>query len=283
MDPSPATAGGRTDSYEHDGLRFEVVDTGPLSAPVAVLLHGFPTDATSWERIAGLLHDGGLRTVAPTLRGYSPGASPHGRAVYALGLIVGDVLALLDTLGVRQVHLVGHDWGGALAWAVAGAHPERVASVTVLSTPHPAAMSRAVRHLDQARRSWYMAAFQVPWLPEQVLSRRLGAQLRRWGMPDQDAARYAARFATPESLTGPLNWYRALPHSRGVVHRCRVPATFVWGRHDQALGREAAEATRSFVVADYELVELDEGHWLPELAAPECAAAILRRVHSVLQ
>src|SRR6476661_5199670 len=124
----------RISTFSRDGLHFDVTDEGPLDGDVVVLLHGFPTDRTSWDQVAA------------------------------------DVLALIDASGRERVHLVGHDWGGALAWLVAGNHPTRIASLTVLSTPHPAAMSRAWRSgTEQKRKSWYMAAFQVPRLPERAL------------------------------------------------------------------------------------------------------------------
>jgi pimeloyl-ACP methyl ester carboxylesterase len=197
--------------------------------------------------------------------------------------LVADVLALVDALGESRVHLVGHDWGGAVAWAFAERHPERLLGLTVLSTPHHAAMAWAMRHGDQARRSWYMAAFQVPVLPELVLRHRLRAVLRRTGLPDEDASRYAARFRLPGSARGGLAWYRALPLRRKASghdvdrHRISTPTTYVWGRHDPALGRDAAERTREHVAADYTFIELDAGHWLPETHPQDVAHAILER------
>jgi len=278
---SPTPQPTRIDTFEHEGLHFDVTDEGPLDGPAVVLLHGFPVDRTSWRRIAPLLHEAGLRTLAPDQRGYSPGARPRGRAAYRLDRIVGDVFALTDAAGVERVHVVGHDWGGGIAWLAAGARPERVASVTVLSTPHPIATNRALRgSLDQARKSWYMAAIQLPALPERWLAPRLERTLTSGGLPAEDARRYAAHLAEPGALTAAMGWYRAMPISRGVAHRCRVPATYVWGRRDPFLGPVAAALTADSVVADYRFVELDEGHWLPELAAPACAAEIVRRVRS---
>ncbi len=166
-----ASLDDRITTFSRDGLRFDGwTDEGPLDGDVVVLLHGFPTDRTSWDRVAARLHEAGLRTLAPDQRGYSPGARPTDEDEdYRLRAAVGDVLALIEASGRERVHLVGHDWGGALAWLVAANHPTRIASLTVLSTPHPAAMSRAWRSgIDQKRRSWYMAAFQVPWVPEHV-------------------------------------------------------------------------------------------------------------------
>ncbi|AKT51869.1 alpha/beta fold hydrolase [Arsenicicoccus sp. oral taxon 190] len=274
-------------SCTRDGLTFEVVDGGPRDGEVVVLLHGFPQDATAWRAVSERLHASGFRTLAPDQRGYSPAASPTGVAAYRVSELVRDVLALVDAAGVPQVHLVGHDWGGAVAWATALTAPERLSSLTVLSTPHPTAMERAMRSPDQARRSWYMLAFQVPGLPEQVLARSMRRFLTGAGLPVDHAERYAARFATPSSLRGPISWYRASAPWRGVSRsraggsgrdpRVLVPTTYVWGRHDVALGRAAAESTAEFVSADYRFVELDAGHWLPECNPAEVADEIVAR------
>ncbi|WP_076263587.1 alpha/beta fold hydrolase [Intrasporangium flavum] len=269
----------RIRTFARDGLRFEVDDAGPLGGDVVVLLHGFPTDRSSWRAVTPLLHEAGLRTLAPDQRGYSPGARPTGVDAYRLEELVADVLGLVDASGRERVHLVGHDWGGGIAWLLAGNHAGRVASLTALSTPHPAALGRAWRRgWDQRRRSWYVAAFQVPALPEQVMARRFEALMRRGGLPEEDRRRYADRLATPAAISGPINWYRASRRSSVPAHRVHVPTTYVWGCEDPFLGPDAARLTAEHVEAPYELVELDAGHWLPEMRAAECAAAVLRSV-----
>lgn len=177
----------RISSYTHDGLVLDVVDTGPLDGEVVVLLHGFPQRASSWEKVAPLLHAQGYRTVAPDQRGYSRGARPTRRRDYAGRHLVGDVVALLDALGEpgRRVHLVGHDWGAAVGWGVAGALPDRVRSFTAVSVPHQAAFARAALRSRQLLRSWYMGFFQLPVVPETLARRRpqaFEALLRGAGM-----------------------------------------------------------------------------------------------------
>ena len=161
-------------------------------------------------------------------------------------------LGVYKRQALDRAHGVGHDWGGGLAWAVATAHPERVARLTVLSTPHPAAMGWAMRHGTPGVKSWYMAAFQLPVLPEALL----GPALRRFGMrglglaPEHERA-YVATLTEPGALTGAINWYRALATSApdGVEplprRRISVPTTYVWGRRDAYLGRAAAEKTEA--------------------------------------
>lgn len=270
-------------TYSHAGLTFDVTDAGDPRAQAVVLLHGFPANRGCWDDVSRLLVAAGLRTLAPDQRGYSPGARPTTGypQAYATSALTSDVVALLDAAGLDKVHLVGHDWGGAAAWSVAGSHPDRITSLTVLSTPHPAALARALRSPSQAMHSSYMAFFQVPTVPEVVLQRRLVPWLTSSGLPLPVAQGYAGRMREPGALRGALGWYRAMRHSRGSVHRCRVPTTLVWGMHDRFLGRKAVEGTRQMVVADYEFVEVDASHWLPETHPELCAQHILERVRSV--
>ena len=273
-------------AVRREGLVLDVRDEGPRDGDVAVLLHGFPQDSGCWAEVAPLLHAGGLRTLAPDQRGYSPHAIPRAVAAYRVEALAEDVLALLDEAGVASAHVVGHDWGGALAWHLGAHHADRVRSLTVLSTPHPSAYARSMTRSAQPLRSWYTLAVQLPVVPEVVLARTLGPALRLSGLPQGPARRYAARLDRPSALCGPLAWYRAaarrvpweLLGRRGRSDDVAVPTTYVWGRGDPALGRAAAEATAEHVHADYAFLELDAGHWLPELHPREVAGAVLDRV-----
>ena len=166
------------DTFRRGDLVFDVHDSGPADGEPVVLLHGFPQDAGAFDRLAPALHSAGLRTLAPDQRGYSPGARPAGRSAYRVRALVDDVLALLDAAGLSSAHVVGHDWGGAVGWALAAWHPWRVRTLTVLSVPHPAAMAQAMVSSDQALRSSYMAFFQLPVVPERVLLAGGGRGLR---------------------------------------------------------------------------------------------------------
>lgn len=283
--------------FTRGDLRFDVTDSGPAEAEAIVLLHGWPQDRHAFDPVIPLLTAAGYRALAFDQRGYSPGAQPASTSSYAMSELVADVLALLDAAGVAKAHLVGHDWGGAVAWAVAQRAPDRLASLTVLSTPHPRAMLEALQHPDQLLKSWYMLAFQVPALPETVLRATLATVLQRSGLPAFEAHRYAARFRTGRTASGGLAWYRAMgatevrraaravrgilptgaERTLGVDPHVTVPTTLVWGRHDTALGRRATEATAQWVTGQYRLVELDAGHWLPETRPHEVAEAILGR------
>ena len=260
--------------FRRGRLLFDLRDEGPIDGAPVVLLHGFPQDGSSWDRVVPLLHGEGLRTLVPDQRGYSPGARPLERSAYRLEWLAADVLALLDAVGAPRAHLVGHDWGGSVAWAVAGAHPGRVASLTALSTPHPRAYARSMVRSRQVLLSWYMAFFQLPALPEAVIRPRLETALRDTGLPEADAARYANRMAEPGALTAALNWYRAMPLGRYLAPAITVPTTYVWGREDFALARTPAELTAEHVEAPYRFVELSAGHWLPETEPEELAGLI---------
>src|SRR5271155_2496349 len=204
--------------FTNAAFSFEVTDTAPAGGHgpegVAILLHGFPPDRRCWHRVTSALAAGGYRAPAPDLRGYSPGARPAARSAYRNSQLAADVLALADAAGAERFHLAGHDWGAALAWYVAGRHPGRVTSLAALSVPPPQAFARALITGDQAARSWYMAACQLPWLPERVLGRRDGRAFRdtlvRTGLDPASADRYAAPGPGPAGRRGPLNWERAL-------------------------------------------------------------------------
>lgn len=266
-------------------LAFEYLDQGDPEAPACLLLHGFPQDLTSWDEVASHLLGAGFRVIRFDQRGYSPGARPQEVSSYRLGPLVGDAIGLLDGLGVDRAHVIGHDWGGAVAWGLASAHPERVRTLTVLSTPHPAALSRALRSSDQALRSWYMGLIQVPRLAERLLAPggRMWSGLMR-GLPASVQEHYTSRASEPGALAGMLAWYRAMPSDlRRSSVRWRpidTPTLYVWGGRDPALGASAARLTSRYVRGPFTFVVLpQQGHWLPERAADQVASVLLPHLH----
>jgi pimeloyl-ACP methyl ester carboxylesterase len=274
------------DSFRRGNLVFDVLDSGPADGEPVVLLHGFPQDSSAFDRLSPALHSAEFRTLAPDQRGYSPGARPEGRRAYTLRETVDDVLALLEAAGLESAHVVGHDWGGIVGWALAAWHPWRVRTLTALSVPHPAAMQQALVTSDQAGRSTYIGFFQLPAVPERVLLAGHGAVLRRMlrqgGLPKPILERYVERMREPGALTGALNWYRAVPLGMNrPVGKVTVPTLHVWGEDDAFLGRAATEATRQYVTGPYRLEVLDAmNHWLPELAADHVAALITGHVRT---
>ena len=254
-------------------LSFRGRAAGPEDGQLVLLLHGFPQTSSSWRHQLVALGDAGYRAVAFDQRGYSPGARPDDVARYETSHLVADVLAVADWLGGHTFHLVGHDWGGAIAWQVAGRYPHRLRTVTVLSTPHPLALTTALRGDaggDQAERSSYMAFFRSEGSEDQMLADD-GAGLRNIyllsGMAAADAEENLRFFlADPGALKGGLNWYRAasLTLVEGL-QPIEVPTLYVWSTDDAALGREAAEATGAQVTGPYRFEVLDGvNHWVAE-------------------
>ncbi|MBE7187202.1 alpha/beta fold hydrolase [Jatrophihabitans endophyticus] len=268
------------DTYRRGELVFDVSDTGG-DGDVVVLLHGFPQNRHEWDAVTPHLSSAGYRVLAPDQRGYSPGARPAGRRSYVQSELVADVLALTDAAGVDSFHLVGHDWGALVAWAVTSRHPERVRTLTAVSVPHPKAFAWAMPR-GQALKSWYMAAFQLPALPERFLPSTRGlAMLGSGGLTPEQMRAYVEPLGR-DGLTGALNWYRALPWSqreKGYARRSTVPTTYVWSDGDVALGRAGAEATARFVDAPYRFAVLAGlSHWIPDEAPDDLAELILDRV-----
>ncbi|TJZ75735.1 alpha/beta fold hydrolase [Rhodococcus oryzae] len=271
-------SGDRIASYSRDGLVFDVRDTGPLDGVPVVLLHGFPQDSRSWDRLAPLLHRRGFRTLAPDLRGASPGARPRSRRAYRSSQLTADVVALIEQAGAGPVHLVGHDWGAAVAWTAAANRPDLVRTLTTLSVPHPAAFVRAVLTSRQVLKSWYMLAFQVPVLPELVLSRdTFRRKLIATGASPDDAARDAGSLRERARARGGLNWYRGMVFTTlgRTSARVRVPTLHVLGDRDTAIGPVGAALTPRYVDAPYAF-EVLEGvsHWIPD-EVPERVDALL--------
>jgi len=267
------------ESYRAGDLTFDVTDAGPPDGEIIVLLHGFPETRASWSDVIPHLTEAGYRVLAPDQRGYSPGARPRGRRAYRLDYLADDIIALADAAGAEKVHVVGHDWGAGVAWAVAADHPDRVHSVTSMATPHPRAMVRAIATSSQSLKSWYMVLFQLPFLPElsfgpaQASMRR---SLRKSGLLDDRIDDYFAVLTQPGAATGALNWYRALPFGpQPMTGTILVPALYIYGTSDFALGRTAADLTARYVAGPYRYEVLDGvSHWIPE-EVPETVAELV--------
>jgi pimeloyl-ACP methyl ester carboxylesterase len=263
-------------------LTFDGLATGPDGGDPVLLLHGFPQTSRAWESQLAALGDAGYRAVAFDQRGYSPRARPAEVEAYRSSELTADVIAVAGALGFDRFHLIGHDWGGAVAWQVGGRHGDRLRTLTVVSTPHPAAMGLALDGQiggDQAQRSGYMEIFRAPDSQDQFLANEaLGLKNLYMisGMPEGKADPYLEALGTPEALGAALNWYRAadltLTEGLGPI---TVPTMYVWSTADPALGREAAEATGRFVAGPYRFEVLEGvGHWVSE-QVPERLNALL--------
>ncbi len=261
---------------------------GAAREPV-ILLHGFPETSIMWSSLMGSLADEGYQCFAPDQRGYSPGARPGPVEDYAYQKLVSDVTALADTLGYARFHLIGHDWGSAVGWALIHLHPDRVRSWTAMSVPHLDAFASAIADdSDQRRRSRYMAFFMIPEKPEEALASEDFAQLRSlWSsIPKEQLEEYLSVFSGRGGLTAALNWYRANSvllekrHEGTKFGSVQHPALLIWGNKDMAVGRASVEGSAQYMNGPYRLVELDAGHWLAQEEPGRVHDEILRHLRS---
>jgi pimeloyl-ACP methyl ester carboxylesterase len=212
----------------------------------------------------------GYRVLAPDQRGYSPRARPTGRRAYAADNLVSDVVALAGAAGAERFHVVGHDWGGAVAWYCAMWEPQRVATITSLATPHPTAFARSMLTSTQLLHSWYFLMYQLPRLPEWTATSAFGRPrfretLLRSGLPEYKLDAYMAVLDKPDAMTAAVNWYRAVPFTSPTRHvSVSAPTLYVYGTRDFALGSKAADLTGRYVSGPYRYERLDASHWIPE-------------------
>jgi pimeloyl-ACP methyl ester carboxylesterase len=251
---------------------------GPPDGDLVLLLHGFPETSYEWRAQLAALGAAGYHAVAPDQRGYAAGARPEGLDEYHIDHLVADVLGFADACGAERFHLVGHDWGGFVAWYTGGRHADRLLTLTVVSTPHPAPFHRAIRAGgDQTERSGYMTWFRSADAEARFLADDgafFGAVYAE--LPADAAAEYRRVFTADggAALTGGLNWYRANDF-RAVIGPITPPTMYVWSTGDAALGRDAAEGTAAEVIGPYRFEVLDGvSHWIPEIA-PDALDALL--------
>lgn len=264
-------------------MTFDIRFAGPEDGTPVMLLHGFPETSLSWATVAPFLTAAGLRVIAPDQRGYSSGARPSQVADYATDVLADDVVAIADALGLGSFHLVGHDWGAAVAWVAAARHADRLQSLTAVSVPHLAPYGAAVAgDPDQQQRASYIGVFRKEGKAEDLLLENEGERLRAMygdAVPADQAAAYVAHLSEPGALTAALNWYRAMHADLASLPAVTVPTTYIWSDQDPAIGRVPAEQCCDFVDADYRFVELNGiSHWIPEQAPEALAAAIIARV-----
>lgn len=244
--------------------------------PLVVLLHGFPEFWFAWDPQIDALTAAGFRVVAPDMRGYNLSSRPRGFASYTGERLAADVRDLIRERGSEQAMLAGHDFGGEVAWATAMRHPEVVARLVILDALHPRRMLEGLRSARQLVRSWYYWVFQLPWLPEQILSAGTYSVLRRQFERDArpgafsaaDIDRYIDAWSQPGAVGAMSDYYRALVrallgegHAR--VRQVTAPTLVIWGQHDRYLGVELAEPDRADVPnLDRVVVLPGASHWV---------------------
>lgn len=270
------------------GLTFTADVAGPGDGPLVLLLHGFPESRHSWREALPELAKAGYRAVAPDQRGYSPGARPDpvDLSNYAFDKLVNDALEIAAAAGcaARRFHLVGHDWGGQVSWGVANTNPQRLASLTVLSRPHPLAFRRALQDPkgDQKHRSRHHGKFLEPETGR-LLTEDNARRLRE-GLFGQDVSRAAIEdhvsvLGSREAIEAALAWYRSNKGLSGDFGSIKVPTLYIWGDADATVGPDAAKGTGEFVVAPYAMEVLPGvGHFVMDQAAAKATELVLAHI-----
>lgn len=262
-----------TTASKQGDVRIEWTEHGPANGPVTILLHGFPELGFGWRKQVPALAEAGQRVIVPDQRGYNDSEKPLRIEDYHLDLLAADVVALADRVGAETFRLVGHDWGGLVAWWVASQYPERVERLVILNAPHPVVVwSYMKKNPSQALKSSYIAFFQLPYLPEKILSskgftslaRTLKGTSRKGTFSNDELARYFEAWSKPGALTSMLNWYRALRYfsAKGRNARVLAPTLILWGERDGFLERGLAE--KSAKLCDDVMIEWfpRATHWL---------------------
>ena len=279
----------RTEFIEANGLQFEVLTCG-LGDRLALCLHGFPEPAESWRKQMTALAAKGYRVWAPNQRGYGRSSRPRGVAAYSLEHLIADVAGLIDASGAKETALLGHDWGGIVAWCFATRKVRPLTHLVILNAPHPVCFLRSLWHPEQLARSWYVLFFQIPWLPEWLGSRghawligRMvrGTSRRPEAFPELLLAAIRDDAAQPGALRAMIHWYRALVRGGGLRRQLRqgfpvieTPTLLVWGEDDVALSLHTLEGTEQFV-RNLTVQRLPGvSHWVQQDAPERCRSIL---------
>jgi pimeloyl-ACP methyl ester carboxylesterase len=264
------------------GLTFDVLVDGPADGAPVLLLHGFAESFHHWDAQIAALARAGYRAIAPSQRGYSPGARPDPANTdnYVFDMLADDPMQIAAQLHLKRFHLVGHDWGGSIAWGIADKHPGRLASLTILSRPHPNAFNRALELPDgeQKHRSRHHRAFLEPGAAAVVLANDAAWLRVRWdaaGVPKVAQEKHLAVLGNPAAMEAALAWYRARGAIRSPLGVIRVPTLYIWGDADDTVGRPAAEWTHEWVSGGYEFAVLPGGGHFTADQMPEAVSMLM--------
>lgn len=263
-------------TVETNGVRLHAVEAGPEGGPLAILLHGFPEFWYGWRKQIEPLAAAGFHVLVPDQRGYNLSDKPRSVSAYTLDKLALDIVGLIDESGMGKAHVVGHDWGGAVAWWLGIHHADRIERLALLNIPHPLVMRRTLlKSPRQLTKSSYMFFFQLPGLPERAFRRNdfayavktLRASSRPGTFTDADLALYREAWSQPGAVRSSIHWYRAALRfqgrlSGGGAGRVRVPTLLLWGKQDRYLGHEMARP--SIDLCDEGHLEFfeDATHWI---------------------
>ena len=263
--------------YQDDGESFAKVDANSLSftcriagldnkGDAVILLHGFPETSHMWHKLIPLLKNDGFIVIAPDQRGYSMGARPSGKNAYKIENLVQDVLSIADAFGIEKFHLVGHDWGSAVGWAIVSRFPDRIKSWTALSVPHLSAFLNSYKtNTIQKKKSQYISFFLKPFIPEIYFKIFKFKNLKKiWNYStDIQITKYLDVFKQPKAIKSALHWYRAnIENEQKLLAEIITPTILIWGEKDMAIGYQSIKDTQQFMKGSYQLETLKAGHWL---------------------
>jgi pimeloyl-ACP methyl ester carboxylesterase len=267
-----------------NGIKMHYVTAG--NGPLVLLLHGFPQDWYAWRhQISALAAH--FKVVAPDLRGYGETEKPAQVEDYRIDTLAKDIVGLIQELGYTKAHIVGHDWGGAIAWKLALSYPEVVDRLVVLNSPHPKIFRQALRHnFQQMRKSWYIFLFQLPYVPEWMLGsnpKKLlkgllrSSAIRKEAFTDEDIQHYVDGFTKPGTVTAALNYYRAALRnpSSSPERKIAAPTLVIWGEDDKALSKELTYDMEPLFSGSFAIKYIPNcSHWVQE-EQPELVTALL--------
>jgi pimeloyl-ACP methyl ester carboxylesterase len=276
-----------------NGITLNVAELGPIDGPLVILLHGFPEFWYGWHHQVAPLAEAGFRVLAPDQRGYNRSDKPRGVASYGLDVLSDDVVGLIDACGRERATVIGHDWGGVVAWGAISRHPTRFDRAVILNAPHPDAMLREIRaNPGQLLKSWYTLFFQLPWLPELLLRRAdfrwlvkaMTGSSRPGTFSTADFERYRQAWSEPNALNSMVNWYRAgfrVKHAPYPDPLVQVSTLMIWGSKDRFLGPGVARS--SYALCESARLEwiAQASHWVPHEEPDRVNRLILDFLRSV--
>ena len=262
-----------------NGVRLHVVSSGKSDGPLVVLLHGFPEHWRSWQHQIPVLADAGYYVVAPDQRGYNLSDKPPRVRDYSLDELTRDIDGLIAAAQRRDAIIIGHDWGGAVAYRFAMDYPARTRKLVVMNAPHPITMARELKTFSQARKSWYIGYFQIPWLPETVFKLApdywarvffRGAAVNKQAFSDEDLRSMAQAGAQPGAMRAMINWYRAIVRypPKSPEKKIAAPTLIIWAEDDVALGKRLTVGMEPWFSLDFRIEYIPHcGHWVQNEAA----------------
>lgn len=256
-------------------VRLHIVEARPATVtddtPLVLLLHGFPEHWWSWRSQLSALRDAGYWAIAPDMRGYGQSDKPYEVGEYEVEKLAGDVAGVIRAVGRKKAIVVGHDWGGVIAWAFAMEHPDMLERLAILNVPHPLQMLKGLKTAKQLKKSWYMFFFQLPKIPELAIAKDDYAMVRKTfaidGVPADEIERYVEALRIPGVVRSAVNYYRASIRrvASGRTPKMKVieqPVLVIWGDRDRHLGKEMAEPPPRFVPHARTVHLPDASHWV---------------------